>query len=147
MKKIICLGVVVLLMAAVAFAAAPIKKVAITEKNLKNLKGTWEGTIAYGLFQVETGPMTLEILSDTAPVKGKVTLDIPQVVASQYAVQSGKQSKENPDGKLTPQGSILWTGGGAANHSMEAWLTDGNKLQIFYYFMGIRGDATLTKKK
>jgi hypothetical protein len=30
---------------------------------------------------------------------------------------------------------------------VEAWLTDGNKLQIFYYFMGIRGDATLTKKK
>ena len=145
MRKAICLAVVVLLIAAVAFAAA--KKVAITEKNLKNVKGTWEGIVSYGLFEPQTGPMTLEILSDTVPIKGKVTLDIPQIVASQYGFQSGKQTRENAEGKLTPQGSILWKGGGDANHSIEAWLTDGNKLQIFYYFMGMRGDATLTKKK
>jgi hypothetical protein len=145
MKKVICLAVVVLLIAAVAFAAA--KKVPITEKNLKSVKGTWEGTLSYGLYFVETGPVTLEILTDTVPVKGKVTLDVPQTVASQYAVQSGKQTKENPDGKLTPQGTILWTGGGAANHSVEAWLTDDNKLHLFYYFMGMKGDASLTKKK
>ena len=144
MRKVICLAVVVLMVACMGCAA---KRMPITQNDLKNLKGTWEGTISYGLYDVRTGPMTLEILNDTVPVKGKVTLDVPQIVASQYAVQSGKQTKENPDGKLTPQGSILWTGGGAANHSVEAWLTDGNKLQIFYYFMGIRGDATLTKKK
>jgi hypothetical protein len=145
MKKVICLAVVVLLIAAVAFAAA--KKVPITEKNLKSVKGTWEGTLSYGLYFVETGPVTLEILTDTVPVKGKMTLDVPQTVASQYAVQSGKQTKENPDGKLTPQGTLLWTGGGAANNSMEAWLTDDNKLHLFYYFMGMKGDASLTKKK
>jgi len=145
MKKVICLAVVVLMIAAVAFAAA--KKVAITEKNLPSLKGTWEGIVTYGLFEVQTGPMTLEILTDKAPVNGKVTLDVPQLVASQYGFQSGKKSRENPDGKITPQGSILWKGGGDANHSMEAWLTDGNKLQIFYYWLGMRGDATLTKKK
>jgi len=147
MKKIICVGVVVLLIAAVAFAAAPIKNVPITDKNLKNLKGTWEGTIAYGLFQVETGPMTLEILNDTVPIRGKETLDVPQIVASQYATQSGKQSKENPDGKLTPQGTILWTGGGAANHSLEFFLTGENRARVFYYFLGIKGDALLTKVK
>jgi len=82
MKKVICLAVVVLMIAAVAFAAA--KKVAITEKNLPSLKGTWEGIVTYGLFEVQTGPMTLEILTDKAPVNGKVTLDVPQLVASQY---------------------------------------------------------------
>jgi hypothetical protein len=144
MKKLICLAVVVLMIGLVGCAG---KKMSITQKDLPTLKGTWEGVINYGLFGgVQSGPMTLEILNDTVPVKGRVTLDIPQNVGSYYGVPSGKSSRENNEGKLTPGGTILWTGGGAAAHSMEATLTDAGKLQIFYYLLGMRGDATLTKK-
>ena len=144
MRKVICLAVVVLMVACMGCAA---KRMPIAQSDLKNMKGTWEGTISYGLYDVQQGPMTLEILNDTVPLRGKVTLDVPQIVASQYATQSGKQSKENPDGKLTPQGTILWTGGGAANHSLEFFLTGENRARVFYYFLGIKGDALLTKTK
>jgi len=143
MRKIICLAVVVLMIGLVGCAG---KKMSITQSNLPTLKGTWEGIINYGLYDVQTGPMTLEILNDTVPVKGKVTLDVPPNVASAYGVPSGKASRQNDDGKLTNQGTILWTGGGAAAHSMEATLTDAGKLQVFYYFLGMRGTGTLTKK-
>ena len=44
MKKIICLVVVILMIAAVAYAA---KKVAITTKNVASLKGTWTGSLSF----------------------------------------------------------------------------------------------------
>jgi hypothetical protein len=69
------------------------------------------------------------------------------MVSTQYAVPAGKGSRENPDGKLTPQGSILWTGGGAANHSVEFFLIGENRARIFYYWLGIKGDGLLTKTK
>jgi hypothetical protein len=143
MRKIICLAVVALMIACMGCAA---KKMSITQSDLPKLKGTWEGTISYGLYDVQTGPMTLEILNDKPPIAGKVTLDVPQIVSTQYAVAAGKQSKENADGKLTPQGTILWTGGGAANHSMEFYLIGENRARVFYYFLGIKGDALLSKK-
>jgi hypothetical protein len=143
MRKIICLAVVALMIACMGCAA---KRMSITQSDLPKLKGTWEGAISYGLYDVQQGPMTLEILNDKPPIAGKVTLDVPQIVASQYAVQSGKQSRENPDGKLTPQGTILWTGGGAANHSMEFYLIGENRARVLYYFLGIKGDALLSKK-
>jgi hypothetical protein len=144
MRKVICLAVVALMIACMGCAA---KRMPITQNDLKNVKGTWEGTISYGLYDVQTGPMTLEILSDKAPIGAKLTLDVPQMVSTQYAVPAGKQTRENADGKLTPQGTILWTGGGAANHSMEFYLTGENRARVFYYFLGIKGDALLTKTK
>ena len=67
MKKIICLIVVILMIAAVAYAA---KKVAITPKNVASLKGTWTGTMSFGVFAggSMSSPCTLEILNDAAPV-------------------------------------------------------------------------------
>ena len=144
MRKVICLAVVALMIACIGCAA---KRMPITQNDLKNVKGTWEGTISYGLYDVQTGPMTLEILSDKPPIAGKVTLDVPQMVSTQYAVPAGKSTRENADGKLTPQGTILWTGGGAANHSMEFYLTGEKRARVFYYFLGIKGDALLTKTK
>jgi hypothetical protein len=145
MKKIICLVVVVLMIAAVAIAAS--KKVAIKEKDLASLKGTWEGILTYGTFEPQSGPMKLEILNDTVPVKAKLTLDVPQLVATQIGGFAGQQIKENNEGKLTSQGTLKWMGGGDAHHSFEVTLTDAKKLDVFYYYMGMRGDATLTKKK
>ena len=146
MRKVICLAVVVLMIAAVAFAATT-KKVPITEKDLPGLKGTWEGILTFGVFEAKTAPCSLEILSDKVPVKGKLTVDVPQEVANIYSVQSGKQSIQNNEGKLTKQGSLMWTGGGDAAHFFEIWFTDAKKRQLFYFFKGMRGDATLTKKK
>ncbi len=144
MRKVICLAVVALMIACMGCAA---KKINIMQSDLPKLKGTWEGTISYGLYDVQTGPMTLEILSDKAPIGAKLTLDVPQMVSTQYAVPAGKVTRDNADGKLTPQGTILWTGGGAANHSMEFYLTGENRARVFYYFLGIKGDALLTKTK
>ena len=145
MKKVICLAVVVLMIAAVAFAAS--KKVAITEKDLPGLKGTWEGMLTFGIFDAKTAPCTLEILSDKVPVKGKLTVDVPQEVASVFGGTSGKQTLENNEGKLTKQGSLIWTSGDAAGTFVEVWFNDAKKLELFYFFKGMRGDATLTKKK
>jgi len=145
MKKVICLAVVVLMIAAVAFAAS--KKVAITEKDLPGLKGTWEGMLTFGIFDAKTAPCTLEILSDKVPVKGKLTVDVPQEVASVFGGTSGKQTLENNEGKLTKQGSLIWTSGDAAGGFLEIWFNDAKKLEAFYFFKGMRGDATLTKKK
>jgi len=146
MRKVICLAVVVLMIAAVAFAATT-KKVPITEKDLPGLKGTWEGILTFGVFEAKTAPCSLEILSDKVPVKGKLTIDVPQEVATQFGAMSGKQSAENNEGKLTKQGSLIWTSGDAAGTFVEVWFTDAKKLQLFYFFKGMRGDATLTKKK
>jgi hypothetical protein len=145
MKKIICLGVVVLLIAAVAFAAA--KKVPIAEKDLPGLKGTWEGILTFGVFDVRTAPCTLEILSDKVPVKGKLTIDVPQEVAQVFGMMSGKQIAENNEGKISKQGSLIWTSGDAAAHFVEVWFDDAKKLELFYFYKGVRGNAFLTKKK
>ena len=143
MRKVICLAVVVLMVACMGCAA---KRMPITQNDLKSMKGTWEGIISYGLYDVRTGPMTLEILNDTVPIKGRVTLHVTSDVASAYAVASGKQVRENGDGKLTAQGTILWTGGGAANHSLEVYRTGEDRIRVFYYMLGIKGDALLSKK-
>jgi hypothetical protein len=75
MKKILILLLVVLMVASVAYAQ---KKMKIDAKNLPTLKGTWEGMLT---FQINVNcPAKLEILNDTVPVKGKLTItDIPQL--------------------------------------------------------------------
>jgi len=144
MKKIVCLVVVVLMIAAVAIAA---KKTAINAKNLSDLKGTWTGILSFGVYDIGgTSPVTLEILNDSVPVKAKLTVkNVPEVVAAQFGQISGLKVAEADDGVITSQGTLMWTG--PAKNFFEVTLQDNKKLSLWYFFRGMKGDATLTKKK
>ena len=146
MKKIICLVVVILMIAAVAYAA---KKVAITTKNVASLKGTWTGMLSFATIGAAGGissPVTLEILNDTPPLKAKWTIaNVPTEVAQQFGGGAGGQRVgENDDGILTADGAVMWST--ADKNFVMATLLDNKKLSLWYYFRGMRGDATLNKK-
>jgi hypothetical protein len=144
MKKIICLLAVVLMIASAAFAAGKMK---ITAKDLPGLKGTWEGMVSFGEFEGGgTSPMKLEILNDAVPVKAKVTItNVPNQVASRFGAQSGQNVFENDGGVITSQGTIFWAspqGTGFFEVSKGE-----NKVHFWYFAKGLKGDATLKKKK
>jgi hypothetical protein len=140
MKKILILLLVVLMVASVAYAQ---KKMKIDAKNLPSLKGTWEGMLA---FQVNVNcPAKLEILSDTAPVKGRLTVtDIPAQITQMLGITSGTHVMENNEGVLTTQGTIMWAG--PTKNFMEFNLTGDKKGAAWFYYNGARGDMTLKKK-
>jgi hypothetical protein len=143
MKKIICLVVVVLMIAAVAIAA---KKMVITEKNLFGLKGTWEGILSFGEFDWGTSPVKLEILNDSVPVKARLTISkVPDQLAIRLGASSGQQVLEFDDGTITSQGTLMWVGAAAKNF-FEVSLSGEKKLGAWYYYRGMKGDATLKKK-
>ena len=145
MKKIICLVVVILMIAAVAYAA---KKVPITAKNVASLKGTWTGVISFATIGAAggvTSPVTLEILNDTPPLKAKMTIaNVPGEVARQFGQMEGQKVGENDDGTLAGDGTVMWTG--ADKNFFQFTLLDNKKASLWYYFRGMRGDATLSKK-
>jgi hypothetical protein len=144
MKKIICLVVVVLMIAGVAIAA---KKMVITAKDLPGLKGTWEGTLGFGIMeQGGTSPVKLEILNDSVPVKARLTIsNVPSDVAMQFGDSGGQKVGELDNGKITSQGTIMWVGAAPENF-FEVSLKGEKKLGAWYYFRGMRGDGTLKKK-
>ena len=147
MKKIICLVVVILMIAAVAYAA---KKVPITAKNVASLKGTWTGSLSFATIGAAGGvpsPVTLEILNDTVPVQARLTINqVPDIIASQLGITGGKHIGESSDGKLTTQGTIMFVGAQPKNF-FEVTLVGEKKISIWYYFNGLRGDAVFNKKK
>jgi hypothetical protein len=144
MKKIVCLVVVVLMIAGVAIAA---KKMAITAKDLPALKGTWEGTLGFGIMdQGGSSPVKLEILNDSVPVKARLTVsNVPTAVAMQFGDSGGQKIVEFDNGKITSQGTIMWIGAAPENF-FEVSLSGEKKLGAWYYFRGIKGDGTLKKK-
>ena len=142
MKKIVCLIAIVLMIASVAFAAAK-----ITAKDLAGLKGTWTGTLDFGMVGAQAGSTacTLEILNDTVPVQGKLTLSsVPDFVASGLGIQAGRNEVSLNDGQLTSQGTIFWTG--AEKNMFEVSMGGEKKLNAAYWFRTIRGSASLKKK-
>ena len=143
MKKIICLVVVLLMIATVAFAA---KKVLITTKNVASLKGTWSGVMSFGgAEQGGTSPVTVEILNDTVPLKCKLTVaNLPNQVAMQFGEAAGQKVGESDDGVISNQGTVVFTG--PAKNVFEFTLLDNKKVSMWYFWKGMRGDATLTKK-
>ncbi len=143
MKKIICLVVVVLMIASVVYAQ---KKAGITAKDLAGMKGTWAGTISFGEFDGGgSSGCTLEILSDAAPVKAKLTVnDIPAGVASSVGATSGQNVMESDNGTLTTQGTIMFTG--PAGGFVEVIKSGEKKIKINYWARGMKGDGILTKK-
>jgi len=142
MKKIICLLAVVLMVASVAFAAAK-----ITAKDVAGLKGTWTGSLDFGMVGASSGssPCTLEILNDKVPVDAKLTLsNVPDFVANAIGTPAGKNEFNMTGGQLTSQGTIYWTG--PEKNSFEVSMGGEKKLNASYWFRSIRGSAILKKK-
>jgi len=140
MKKIICLLAVVLMIASVAYAAAK-----ITAKDLPALKGTYSGILSFGAMEMGTTPATLEILNDTVPVKAKLTLsNVPDALASRLGTMGGQKVVESDDGTITTQGTIMWTG--PERNFFEVSQAGPKTLKAWYYFRGMKGDATLKRK-
>lgn len=138
MKKIICLCAVALVIASMAFAAQK-----ITTKDLAGLKGNWEGRVEFGIMGASTAAAKLEILNDTVPVKAKLTLSgIDPQVASALGM-TGSGVVENNEGVITSQGTLMW----AANQNfLEVSPAKDKKLNGTYYFRGMKGSMSLTKK-
>jgi hypothetical protein len=143
MKKIICIIAVVLLIASVVYAQ---KKAGITAKDLPALKGTYSGMLSFGTFEGGgTSACTLEILNDAVPVKGKLTISsIPQTVASAMGISTTPEPMTSEDGALTSQGTIMFTG--PSKNFLEVSKAGDKKIKVNYFFRGLRGDGTLTKK-
>jgi len=103
--------------------------------------------LSFGVQEAATAPAKLEILNDTVPVKAKLTIEnFPQQLARTWGIETpgGKATAESEDGVITTQGTLMWTG--PAKNFFEVSLTSEKKLQAWYYFKGMRGDATLKKK-
>ncbi len=146
MKKTVCLLVIALLIASVAFAAQQkAQKPKITNDNLASLKGTWEGTISFGEYGAANSPAKLEIMSDKAPVKAKLTvMNVPNEVASRLGQMSGTSMFESEDGEITTQGTLMFAGNN--KNFLELVMRSDKKLMGSYFFKGVKGDLNLNKK-
>ncbi len=143
MKKIVCIIAVVLMIASVVYAQ---KKAGITPKDLAGMKGTYTGMLSLGSMEGGgTTSCTLEILNDAVPVKGKLTLgSVPAAVASTYGMSTTPEPLTSDDGTITSQGTIMFTG--PAKNFLEVVKSGDKKVKVNYYFKGMKGDGTLTKK-
>ena len=101
--------------------------------------------MTFGAFEGGGSAAKLEILNDTPPLKAKLSIsNVPPEVAGQFGVQAGPKAAEADDGVITADGAVMWTG--EAKNFVQATLLDNKKLSLWYYFRGMRGDATLNKK-
>jgi hypothetical protein len=145
MKKIICIIAVVLLIASVVYAQ---KKAGITAKDLPAMKGTYAGMLSFGAGGMEAGgtsACTLEILNDAVPIKGKITISsVPKVVAEAYGMSTTPEPMTSDEGVITSQGTIMFAG--AAKNFLEVSKGGEKKIKVYYYFRGMKGEGTLTKK-
>ncbi len=133
MKKTILLSVICLLCASMVFA--------LGKKDLAGLNGTWEGTgtgVGGGSAVVK-----LEILNDTEPLQGKLTIsNIPDKAKTEYGVSDPVVGESN-DGQITSAGTIMFTG---PNGMFEITSVKDKKLSGWGYFKGLKVNLSVTKK-
>jgi hypothetical protein len=140
MKKILCVAGIVMLFAAVVYAGG------ITKADLKNLKGTYEG---YAHAVRGRANLTLEILNDAEPVKGKVMLTNIDAPAKDETAWAGDVSAQNDQGKVTNKGTIMFTGAGGNFFEITSMgkHKDGKLfLEGWFYANGAKVDWSATKK-
>jgi hypothetical protein len=141
MRKIICLLAVVLMIASVAYAAG------ITTKDLAGLKGTWQGSLDFGMVGASSGsaPCKLEILNDSVPVQAKLTIwNIPDAVAQAMGISGGDHVLDSSNGVITTRGTLMWSG--SSNNFFEVSMGGEKKLKADYWFRTVKGSASLKKK-
>ena len=141
MKKIILVVGIVMLFAAMVYAGG------ITKADLKNLKGTYEG---YATAVRGRANLTLEILNDTEPIKGKVTLTNIDGPAKEETAWKDPTSAQNDAGVITNKGTIMFTaekGGNFFEITSIGKHKDGKLfLEGWFYGNGAKVDWSATKK-
>ena len=90
------LGILLLLGAC---ATVPVKPIASSD--LPTLKGRWEGTREIVINFTRTfSAAELEIYNDTLPLKGKLTLYVPDYIANEVRTYPFEDGQVDPTGKL-----------------------------------------------
>ena len=148
MKKITCLIVIALMVASVALAAEwPRRK--ITAEDLAALKGTWVGSMDFGMGdgRGDATACTLEILNDTVPVQAKLTLsNVQRFQAEGAGIWEGRNEFDLNDGQLTSQGTLLWISPEAEQYKLAVSMSSEKKLNATYSFRTKSGTVVLKKK-
>ena len=138
MKKIVLGGVFILMFLVGWVSYAAMTKEPITESNLSDLKGKWEGwrTIKMRNFRTE-----LEIENDTLPLKGKFLFHEIQ----RRDKMGGTHTMEFKQGKIKDNNFYLQRGQDEFELSLHKG--DGKmKLEGDFYSGGHKGTITLNKK-
>ncbi|MBS3919509.1 MAG: hypothetical protein KG012_11555 [Deltaproteobacteria bacterium] len=141
MKKIVFWGVFIqifILIGLVSYAA--MTKEPISEGNLSDLKGKWEGwrTLTRGDYRTE-----LEIYNDTLPLKGKIIFhDVDR-----RGKMSGTNDVGFEQGKIRDNNFYLKWAGGKGEVDLSLYKDGGKmKLEGDCYLWGSRGTMSLKKK-
>jgi hypothetical protein len=138
MKKIVFWGVFILIILIGLASYAAMTKEPISESNLSDLKGKWEGwrTLTGSDFRTE-----LEIYNDTLPLKGKFIFhDVKR-----KGMMSGTNTSEFEQGMIKDNNFYLKRG----ENEFELSLHKGDgkmKLEGDFYLTGNRGTMILNKK-
>jgi hypothetical protein len=140
MKRIVFWGVfiqVFILMGLASYAA--MKREPISEGNLSDLKGKWEGvrTVA----RTHNMRTELEIYNDTLPLKGKFIFH--EIKMQNRPV--GTDTMQFDGGRI--KNDNFYLKGGQNYWELSLHKGDGKmKLEGDFYFRGVRGTMTLNKK-
>jgi hypothetical protein len=140
MKRIIFQwGVILLIISMALVSYAEMRKIALSEGNLADLKGKWVGSRTIGPGTVKN--TELEISNDSLPVQCKITF---------YDVRkpgkAGTTEIRDFKCKINDQGNLFFKG---SDNEVELSLynDDGKmKLEGNYYWFGSRGTISLKKK-
>jgi len=148
MKKAIRLMVMGL--ALISVSCTPAQKTLITDRNLPTLKGRWEGWTDFGIGQARPVLTWMEIVNDSVPLQGKITLNqLPEAVA--LVIPADAKTADNSliiefkNGTISNQGTIVARSGqnfieltyfGGAKPKLEGW----------FYYWALKGTLSVTKK-
>ena len=151
MKRTICLtGIGLLLVSVALVSCAPAQKTVISNSNLPTLKGAWEGWTDFGLGQAPAVLTYLEIINDSPPIQGKITLNqLPGPVA--LVVPADAKTADNSliidfkNGKISNQGTIIAQSG---QNFVELTYYGGGKpkLEGWFYYWALKGTLSVTKR-
>ena len=140
-KMMIFLGCIVLVLSMVFISHGEMKKIAISEANLSDLKGNWAGNRTTGLGDQRNTDLT--IANDSLPLQCKFTLyDFENIQGR------GKTKTLDRDlkGKINDQGNLFVEAG---NVEVELSLYDDSgkkKLEGNYFWGGRKGTMSFKKK-
>jgi len=144
MKKIIGLGVLVLILAGAGCATLP-PKTMLTKANQSILQGKWEGGLTFA--QGQMCNMVLEIANNAAPFKGNITLSNLSQAGGRFPgnfADATTYAGPFENGMLTDKGDFIISG--QAGNFGEFQLLGQDKLSGWFYLWGTRGTISLTKK-
>jgi len=144
MKKIIGLGVVVLILVGLGCSTLS-PKTTLTTGNQGLLQGRWEGGLTFA--QGQMCNMVLEITNNAAPFKGNITLSNLSQAGGRFPgnfADATTYAGPFENGMLTDKGDFIISG--QAGNFGEFQLLGQDKLSGWFYLWGTRGTISLTKK-